>query len=65
MDFKSSRARGVQKLATFLLLALATAPAALAASGFAPPRRVGFSPGDQWEPALATDARSHIYILYP
>ena len=65
MDFKSSRARGVQKLATFLLLALATAPAALAASGFAPPRRVGFSPGDQWEPALATDAHSHIYILYP
>jgi len=63
--FTSSRARGVQKLATFLLLALATAPAAVAASGFTAPRRVGFSPGDQWEPALATDTHGHIYILYP
>ena len=65
MVFRSSRAWGVRKLATFLLLALATAPAALAASGFTPPRRVGFNPGDQWEPALATDAHGHIYILYP
>ncbi|HTC56409.1 MAG TPA: exo-alpha-sialidase, partial [Candidatus Sulfotelmatobacter sp.] len=65
MVFTSSRARGVQKLAAFLLLALATAPAALAVSGFTAARRVGFSPGDQWEPALATDAHGHIYILFP
>jgi hypothetical protein len=39
--------------------------AALAASGFTPQSRLGYTSGDQWEPALATDAHGHIYILFP
>jgi len=63
--FRSSRARNVQKFAAFLLFALAIAPAALAASGFTSPLRVGYHTGDQWEPALAADGHGHIYILFP
>jgi hypothetical protein len=54
----------VQKLAICLVLILA-AQAALAESGFTPQHRVGYSSGDQWEPALAADGRGHIYILFP
>jgi hypothetical protein len=61
----TSRRRSVQKLALCLVLALATARGALAVSGFAPQRRVGFGPGDQWEPAMAADGRGHVYILFP
>jgi hypothetical protein len=61
----SSRARGVQKFVIFLLMTLATVQGALAASGFAPPQRVGYRTGDQWEPALATDGHGRIYILFP
>ena len=42
-----------------------SAQAAFADSGFTPQRRLGYTQGDQWEPALATDARGHIYILFP
>jgi hypothetical protein len=63
--FTSSRARSVPKFAAFLLLALATAQAALAVSNFTSPRRVGYNSGDQWEPALAADGHGHIYILFP
>jgi hypothetical protein len=48
-----------------LFLALATAQAALAAPNFTAQRRVGYSTGDQWEPALAADGHGHIYILFP
>ena len=65
MVFRSSRARSVQKLAVWLLLALATASTAFAVSGFTAPRRVGYNTGDQWEPALAADGHGHIYILFP
>jgi hypothetical protein len=61
----SSRARSVHKFAIFLLLALASAQAALAVSSFSPQRRVGYTTGDQWEPALAADGHGHIYILFP
>ncbi len=60
----SSQARGVS-LAVCLLLALATARTAWAASGFTSPRRVGYTVGDQWEPALTADGRGHVYILFP
>jgi len=63
--FRSSLARCVQKFALCVLLALAAAPVALAVSGFAPARRVGYNTGDQWEPALAADGHGHIYILFP
>jgi len=62
--FRTSRFRTLQKLAICFVLTL-TATAALAASGFPPQRRLGYTSGDQWEPALATDARGHIYILFP
>ncbi len=65
MVFRSSRARSVQKFAIWLFLALATAQAALAASNFSPQRRVGYTTGDQWEPALSADGHGHIYILFP
>ena len=32
-------------------------------SGFTPQTRVGFTTGDQWEPAIAADDYGHIYIL--
>ena len=42
------------------------APEALAAGpGFPPPDRVGFTVGDQWEPAIAADGNGHVYVLYP
>ncbi len=43
--------------------ALTAAP--LPATGFAPQTRVGFTVGDQWEPAIAADPFGHVYILYP
>jgi len=49
-----------------LLLLLLAAPMALAASpGFAPQARLGFTEGDQWEPAIAADGYGHVYVLYP
>jgi hypothetical protein len=62
---KSSRAMGVQKLAIWVLLAMVMTPAAGAAANFTAQRRVGYSTGDQWEPALAADGHGHIYILFP
>ena len=62
---RSSRVRSVPKFATCLLLALATAQAALAVPGFTPQQRVGYNSGDQWEPAMAADGHGHIYILFP
>jgi hypothetical protein len=35
-----------------------------AAGGFTPQTRLGFTSGDQWEPAIAADASGHVYILY-
>jgi hypothetical protein len=48
-----------------VFLALAAAPAALAASSFTPQIRIGYHTGDQWEPAMAADGFGHVYILYP
>jgi hypothetical protein len=62
---KSSRARRAQKFAVCALLAIASVQAALAFAGFAPQRRMGYTAGDQWEPALAADSHGHIYILFP
>jgi hypothetical protein len=38
---------------------------ALAPTGFTSQTRMGFTSGDQWEPAIAADRYGHIYILYP
>lgn len=31
---------------------------------FAPQVRLGFTEGDQWEPAIAADEEGHVYVLY-
>jgi hypothetical protein len=50
----------------WLLLALSVATSAWAAGpGFSPQARVGFTAGDQWEPAIAADGYGHLYVLYP
>jgi len=36
-----------------------------AGGGFTPQVRMGYTVGDQWEPAIAADRFGHIYILYP
>ncbi len=36
-----------------------------ASPGFAPQTRLGFTTGDQWEPAIAADRFGHVYVLYP
>jgi hypothetical protein len=41
----------------------ASVPAA-APSGFTPQTRLGFTSGDQWEPAIASDRFGHVYMLY-
>jgi hypothetical protein len=41
-------------------------PIALAANpAFSTQARLGFTEGDQWEPAIAADAYGHVYVLYP
>ncbi len=34
-------------------------------TGFTPQVRLGFTSGDQWEPAIAADQVGHVYLLYP
>ncbi len=54
------------RLAFAILLACLMVPAAFAAkAGFTPQARIGFTVGDQWEPAIASDGFGHTYILYP
>ena len=55
----------MQRIALWLVLALATAQAALAVGVFTPQTRLGYRTGDQWEPAIAADGRGHLYVLYP
>lgn len=72
MVVRFSRARGVYQYAAVWLFFIAAA--ALAAHSqqatpssltFTPQRRVGYTVGDQWEPAMASDSHGHIYILFP
>jgi hypothetical protein len=41
-----------------------TAPAP-GPTGFSAQARLGFTAGDQWEPAIAADAFGHVYVMYP
>lgn len=57
-------------VANFALILGSCAGTALAAAtpnttAFLPAVRVGYTQGDQWEPALAADGNNHVYILYP
>ena len=69
MVLRSSRARLAPSFALWWLIVFSIAQTALAATipaaNFSPPRRVGYTNGDQWEPALAADGQGHIYILFP
>jgi hypothetical protein len=59
--------RGIRLAAVFTLfmtLALASASGA-SEPAFTDQLRLGFTSGDQWEPALATDGYGHVYVLYP
>src|SRR5690242_16894978 len=38
---------------------------ARAAANFTPQERLGYTVGDQWEPATAADGVGHVYLLYP
>jgi hypothetical protein len=66
----------VQKFALFLLFTLAAGSSAAAQAvgssrpasaiaAFTAQKRVGYSIGDQWEPAIAADGRGHVFVLYP
>jgi hypothetical protein len=59
----------VQRFAVCLFLSLATALAAQVqanlTSTFSLQRRLGYTTGDQWEPAMAADSHGHIYVLFP
>ncbi len=61
----SNRARTARNTAVFCLLLLASVQAVFAAGVFTPQRHVGYTTGDQWEPAMAADGHGHVYILYP
>jgi len=60
-----SRSNSVQKLALWLFITILTTQAAMAAPGFSSQRRVGYTTGDQWEPAMAADGHGRIYVLFP
>jgi hypothetical protein len=60
--FSSLRSRLLPLCAFVLAL---TSFAFAANSSFTPQVRLGFSLGDQWEPAIAADGFGHVYVLYP
>ena len=39
--------------------------AAPLSTGFTPQTRLGYTSGDQWEPAVTADRFGHVYVLYP
>jgi len=43
----------------------ASIPALAPPTGFTPQVRLGFHVDNEWEPAIATDRSSHVYVLYP
>lgn len=40
-------------------------PMPAGSTGFTPQTRLGFTVGDQWEPAIAADRYGHVYMIYP
>ena len=52
-------------LGLFLAGLLLAGTAAQAAANFTPQERLGYTVGDQWEPAVAADGFGHVYLLYP
>ena len=66
-----AKAKGTRRSGQVLLSVVqAAANGAVAAppapaAGFTAQTRLGYTAGDQWEPAIAADRFGHIYILYP
>jgi hypothetical protein len=66
VDSGQVRLRGARSFVFGLVCVLLLAPLSFAAGlGFAPQQRLGFTSGDQWEPAIAADGYGHVYVLYP
>jgi BNR repeat-like domain len=61
----SFQSRWISRLAIALFMAFLLPHALGADATFRPQLRVGFTQGDQWEPAIAADGYGHVYILYP
>ena len=51
-------------LALTLLAFLAIVPGAAGAGGWTAPVALGYSGGDDWEPAIAADGSGHVYVLW-
>jgi hypothetical protein len=65
-ESKGKRASGAVEAAVVAAPALQPIrAAALPPAGFVPQTRLGYTVGDQWEPAIAADRFGHIYMLYP
>ncbi len=66
MDSGQVRSRGIRPFAWLLVCVFLLAPLNVAlGAGFTAQRRMGFTLGDQWEPAIASDGYGHVYVLYP
>jgi hypothetical protein len=64
LAFQSIHQRSWRAFAMVLFCLIA--PAAFAAGvSFAHQARIGFTVGEQWEPAIAADGFDHVYVLYP
>ena len=61
----SLRATSFRLMYALAALFLLGQTAVAANAGFLPQTRVGFTTGDQWEPAIAADGSQHVYVLYP
>lgn len=72
LDRESGKAKSIRRSGVVLDAARLTPGAAgtldapaVPASGFSPQIRLGYTTGDQWEPAIAADDDGHVYVLYP
>ena len=70
-DTRAQQSVQVKRKSGQVLAAVVNAPAMLPvqalpapAGGFSPQTRLGFTSGDQWEPAIAADRYGHVYVLY-
>ncbi len=64
-EAKGRRASGIVDAGVVAARAPAVVRApAVPAGGFSPQVRLGFTSGDQWEPAIAADRFGHVYVLY-
>ncbi|MDQ3870699.1 MAG: glycoside hydrolase [Chloroflexota bacterium] len=51
-------------VAALVALLTSSLPVQAAALSFHPPVRLGYAPGDDWEPAIAADRYNHVYVMW-